>query len=143
VALRPIGLFIAFIRTAWSIEQVRYLLVAGSVALAYLGLVALCLSFLLPYMLAIAIAQVITISFAFPLYRKLIFRATEPPLRGFLRFLSVWAGGLVAGFIATPLLVELTAIPPLAAQVLAVTIVSCASFLGHKFFSFQPKKVGG
>ncbi|WP_431473298.1 hypothetical protein [Ornithinimicrobium sp. W1665] len=54
------------------VEQVRYLLVAGTTSLFYLSLVAAGLALGLHYMVAIAAAQVITITGAFPAYRTLV-----------------------------------------------------------------------
>lgn len=118
-------------------EQGRYLLIAGTTAVGYLGLVAAGLSAGLPYMLAISAAQVVTIACAFPAYRILIFRSTGRVLGDFVRFLSVWSGGMVAGFVGTPLLVEVLGMAPLPAQILAVVVVAVGSYLGHRFFSFR------
>jgi|SRR5665647_266804 len=118
-------------------EKVRYLVVAGTTTLVYLGLFAALLHTGLPYMVAILIAHAVMVSLAFPVYRRLIFRSTRPWQRDLPRFVSVWAGGFVAGVIGTPALVELAGIPPLPAQVIAVAVVAVASYLGHKFFSFR------
>ena len=137
LASLPLGPLSALLRRLVSTEHGRYLVVAGSVSVGYLGLVAAGLATGLPYLLAIALAQVVTISVAFPTYRSLVFRSHGPLLAEFGRFLSVWSGGMVAGFVATPLLVELTPIPPLEAQVIAVVVVAVGSFLGHRFVSFR------
>ncbi len=119
------------------VEQVRYLLVAGTTSLFYLSLVAAGLALGLHYMVAIAAAQVITITGAFPAYRTLVF-ASRGDWRGDLaRFLSVWSSGMVAGFVATPALVELAGIAPLPAQVVAIAVVAVGSYLGHRYVSFR------
>lgn len=120
-----------------STSQGRYLVVAGSVQLGYLVLLAALLSTGIWYMAAIAMAQVVAISVAFPTYRRLVYRSTGPWRSEIGRFVSVWAGGATAGFVVTPLLVELTPIPPLAAQVIAVVVVACGSYLGHHYVSFR------
>lgn len=120
-----------------ALEQVRYLLVAGTTSLIYLTLVAGGLALGWHYMLAIAAAQAITIAGAFPAYRTLVF-ASRGAWRGDLaRFLSVWSSGMVAGFVATPLLVEFVGMPPLPAQVLAIVVVAVGSYLGHRSVSFR------
>ncbi|WP_380167456.1 GtrA family protein [Jannaschia sp. R86511] len=118
-------------------HQVRYLLVAGTTTLFYLGAVAAGLALDLPYMLAIALAHAVTIALAFPAYRTLVFRSSRRWQADFWRFLSVWSSGMVAGFVATPLLVELAGVDPFVAQVVAIVVVAVASYLGHRFFSFR------
>jgi putative flippase GtrA len=130
----PVGLLL---RRLLSTEQGRYLVVAGTVSLGYLGLVAIGLAAGLPYMLAIALAQAVTIACAFPAYRTLVFRSSGPMGSEFRRFLSVWSGCLVVTFGATPLLVELASTPPFLAQVVLVAVVPVGSFLGHRFFGFR------
>lgn len=126
----------SLVRTAFGNEQIRYLAVAGTTTLAYLGLLAVLLT-VLPYMAAILVAQAAIISIAFPTYRRLIFRSRQPWRRDLPRFVSVWGGGFVAGLVATPLLVELAGMPPLPAQVLAVVVVAVLSYLGHRYISFR------
>jgi putative flippase GtrA len=126
----------SLVRTAAQNEQIRYLAVAGSTTLVYLGLLAALLT-VLPYMLAILVAQAVIISVAFPTYRRLIFRSTRPWRQDLPRVVGVWAGGFLAGVVATPLLVELVGMPPLPAQVLAVVVVAVLSYLGHRFISFR------
>lgn len=119
------------------LQQVRYLLVAGTTSLGYLGLVAAGLALGWHYMIAIAVAQAITIACAFPAYRTLVFASRGPWRTDFARFLSVWSSGMVAGFVATPLLVEVLGMPPLLAQVVAIVVVAVGSYLGHRYFSFR------
>lgn len=124
------------------LQQVRYLLVAGTTSLVYLGLVAGGLALGWHYMLAILVAQVITIAGAFPAYRTLVFASRGSWRTDLLRFLSVWSSGMVAGFVATPLLVEVFGMPPLLAQVVAIVVVAVGSYLGHRFFSFRQRDTG-
>ena len=132
----PAGLA-GLVRQAFSREEVRYLFVAGTVAVSYLAILAALLASGLPYMFAILIDQVIIFSVAFPVYRKVIFRSTGRWKPDLFRFLGVWSGGFVAGIVATPALVELAGEPPLLAQVIAVAVVAVLTFLGHKFVSFR------
>lgn len=121
------------------LQAVRYFASAGSVALLYIGLLAAGVALGVHYLIAILIAQVITISVAFPVYRRFVFQSHGPVLADFLRFLSVWATGAIAGIIVTPLLVELVHLHPVVAQVIAVAVVSVGSFLAHRLFSFRTK----
>lgn len=124
----------------WSHHQIRYLIVAGTTSLAYIGLVAAGLTLHLHYMVAILIAQAITIACAFPAYRTLVFESRGRVWADFVRFLSVWASGAIAGVVGTPFLVEVFGMAPLIAQVLAIIVVAVASYLGHRFFSFRTRK---
>lgn len=123
-----------------SYHQLRYLVVAGCTSLGYVGLVALGLWIGWHYMVAILVAQAITIASAFPAYRNLVFRSKGTVWADFLRFLSVWASGAIAGLVATPFLVEVFGMPPLLAQVLAIVVIAVASYLGHRFFSFRNRE---
>lgn len=121
------------------LEQVRYLLVAGTTSLVYLGILAALLTTPLHYFVAILLAQALIISAAFPAYRTLIFRSRGPWIPDLVRFLGVWSSGAVAGVVATPLLVELLGWHPLVAQVVAIVVVAVLSYLGHRFISFRHK----
>lgn len=123
-----------------SYHQLRYLVVAGCTSLGYIGLVALGLRTGVHYMIAILIAQAITIACAFPAYRNLVFQSRGTIPADFVRFLSVWASGAIAGLVATPFLVEVFGMPPLIAQVLAIIVIAVASYLGHRFFSFRHRE---
>ena len=116
----------------------RYYVVAALVAAGYLGLYALLLATHLHYYLAIVIAQVVTIVWAFPFYRRFVFR-TAPASGDFVRFLGVWAGGAIAGFVLTPVLVEFFAVPPFWAQLATMILVSLASFVSHAMFTFRSR----
>ncbi|WP_187976154.1 GtrA family protein [Mycetocola sp. JXN-3] len=120
-------------------QEIRYLLVAGFTSLFYLALVSGGLLLNIHYFIAILIAQAITILCAFPFYRAFVFQSTGALWGDFVRFLSVWLSGMVAGLVLTPLLVETLHWHPLLSQVIAIAVVSVASFLGHRFFSFRKK----
>ncbi|UCR89696.1 GtrA family protein [Mycetocola spongiae] len=121
-------------------QEIRYLLVAGLTSLFYLLLVGAGLLLNVHYFIAILIAQAITILCAFPFYRAFVFQSTSGLRGDFIRFLSVWLSGMVAGLVLTPLLVEILRWHPLLSQVVAIGLVSIASFLGHRFFSFRKKE---
>lgn len=125
------------VRTLWGRHEIRYLLVAGTTSLGYLCLVTVGLALHWHYMVAILVAQVITIACAFPAYRSLVFQSRGPVLGDFVRFLSVWSSGAVAGIVATPFFVEVFGMHPLVAQVLAIVVIAVCSYLGHRFFSFR------
>lgn len=121
-------------------QLVRYVGSAGSVALFYLVVLAIGLALGWHYLLAILAAQVVTIAVAFPVYRTFVFRSHGKIVSDLVRFLSVWASGAIAGVLVTPLLVEVAHLDPLVAQVIAIAVVSVASFLSHRWFSFRRSK---
>ena len=130
---------VAHARVLLNDERVRYLVVGGSVAGLYLLLYAgISLAFPhLNYLVVLAIAQVIIISIAFPLYRTFVFRS-QGSLRGDLtRFLGVWAGNLTFGTLGLAFLVQVVGMPQIPAQFITVAVVSVVSFLGHRFVSFR------
>ena len=112
-------------------------MVAGSTTTGYVALVWLGLQLQLHYMVSILVAQVITISVAFPLYRSFVFQSTGRLRSDFARFLSVWASGAIAGVVATPFLVEAFSWDPLIAQIISIVVIAVSSYLGHRFFSFR------
>jgi putative flippase GtrA len=118
----------------------RYLLVAGTTALFYLGLVAGGIAVGLNYLIAILCAQVITIFCAFPFYRRFVFESRGRVRVDFVRFIVVWSSGAIAGIVVTPLLVQGLKWQPLVAQVVAIAVVSVFSFLGHRYFSFRESR---
>lgn len=122
-------------------QAVRYVIVAGITALVYLGLIAGGLALNIQYFLAIVVAQLITIVGAFPFYRRFIFESSSPIMLDFVRFITVWSSGMIAGLIVTPVLVETLRWNPLIAQVVAIAVVSVFSFLGHRYFSFRKPRV--
>lgn len=132
---------LSIVSKIWSLSPVRYLIVAGFVALFYLSLVALGISLGIHYFIAILIAQAVAIFTGFPLYRRYVFESQGKVVSDFLRFLTVWSGGAAAGIVLTPLLVEFMDWDPLISQVLAIITISVLSYLAHKFFTFRKKKV--
>lgn len=126
-----------------ALEQVRYLVVAGTTSLVYLGLLAALLTTSLHYFVAILVAQVLIVTAAFPAYRTLIFRSEGPWIPDLLRFLGVWTSGAAAGIVATPALVELLGWHPLVAQCVAIVVVAILSYLGHRFISFRRRTRAG
>ena len=130
----------AFVERLWARKGIRYLVVAGCTQVVYLGTFSLGLLAGWHYMIAFAVAQVVTIAAAFPAYRTIVFESSGRVWSDFVRFLGVWASGAFAGILLTPALVEIAGMPPLPAQIIAIAIVAVGSFLGHHFFSFRDAK---
>jgi putative flippase GtrA len=118
---------------------VRYALVGGVTQAIYLiGLVA-AMSAGAHYFVAIGVAQLVAIAFAFPTYRAWVFSADGPLLRQFTAFLGVWWSGALASLIGVPTLVEVVGMTPLVAQLLVMTTVALLSFAGHVGITFRPR----
>ena len=89
------------------------------------------------YFLAICFAQVAAIAFAFPVYRRRVFRAEGSLRRQFVAFLGVWWSGAAMSLLGVPLLVETSPLGPLAAQVVVLLVVGAFSFFGHRRLTFR------
>jgi putative flippase GtrA len=120
-------------------ERGRYLLAGGSCSLLYIVVFAAGLRAWphVGYLWIVLLAQAVTISVAFPVYRRFVFRSRGRVMGDFARFLSVWAGGLLASTVGLPFLVEVFGVPPLVGQVAAIVVVAVLSYLGHRFVSFR------
>lgn len=117
----------------------RYLLAGGSIAALYLAVftAAVLLRPAWHYFASFAVAQVVTIAVAFPVYRRWVFLSRGSLLGDWARFLSVWATSLIGSAVSLPLLVDVLGMQPVPAQVIAVVVLSIGSYLGHRFVSFR------
>lgn len=114
----------------------RYAVAGGLTYAIYLGAFIVALQLVDRYFVAICIAQVVAIAFAFPVYRNRVFRADGPLARQFVAFLGVWWVGAALSLAGVPLLVETTALGPLPAQLVVLVGVVGFSFLGHRRLTF-------
>ena len=121
-------------------DRVRYLLVGGFTSVLYYALFAggwLSLKSWLPYLAVTVLAHVTTALLVYPLNRVFVFESTAPWVRGFLRFYTVWAGGLLVSFVGLPLLIEVIGVPVLVSQGLLQCLVPVLSYLAHRFWTFK------
>ena len=130
-------------------QFLRYLLVgAWNTAFGY-GLFALLTALLQPrmhygYMLASALANLISITVAYLGYKFFVFRTQGNYLVEWLRCLLVYGMGTIPGLLLLPFFVAgIERVSPLrhgapyAAGALALAITVVYSFFGHKHFSFK------
>lgn len=89
------------------------------------------------YLLALACAHVVSVLFAFVLYRFVVFRVRGHVLSDLWRFETVYLAALAVNFALLPVLVEFAHLPVLLAQALIVLVTSLMSWLGHKHYSFR------
>jgi putative flippase GtrA len=120
----------------------RYALAAGVTQVLYLTALALGLAAELPYVAAIAVAQVIAIAYAFPVYRRQVFDVRGEISRQFATFLGVWWSGAAMSFVGVPLLVELAHLGPFTAQVLVLLAVFSYTFAAHAGLTFRGPRGG-
>ena len=89
------------------------------------------------YLAALACAHVVSVLFAFVLYRFVVFRVRGHVLADLWRFETVYLSALAVNFVLLPVLVELAHLPVLLAQALIVLVTSLISWVGHKNYSFR------
>ncbi len=89
------------------------------------------------YLVALVCAHVVSVLFAFVLYRFLVFRVRGHVLSDLWRFETVYLSALAVNFALLPLLVEFADLPVLLAQAMIVFITSVMSWVGHKRYSFR------
>jgi putative flippase GtrA len=89
------------------------------------------------YLVTLACAHVVSVLFAFVLYRFVVFRVRGHVLADLWRFETVYLAALAVNFALLPLLVEIAHLPVLFAQALIVFVTSVMSWVGHKHYSFR------
>ena len=89
------------------------------------------------YLAALACTHVVSVLFAFVLYRFVVFRVRGHVLADLWRFETVYLSALAANFVLLPVLVELAHLHVLVAQALIVLVTSLISWVGHKNYSFR------
>lgn len=88
------------------------------------------------YLAALAIAQAISLCFAFATYKLGVFRTRGNIAREFGAFSSFYLFNYAANWAALPLLVELAGIAPLIAQLGFTVVLMVGSYFWHSRVSF-------
>lgn len=112
----------------------------------YAGLTALLTAHIpFAYVLASVIGSLITITFAFFLYKRFVFKTKGNSLREWSRCIVVYSGAIILGAAVLPVIVFLLRhltpadkSAPYIAGAIQMGAAVVASFLGHKNFSFAP-----
>lgn len=130
----------ATVRALLADDRVRYVMVGGFTSVLYYALFALAWSVLeiRPYLLVTVMAHISTAILVYPLYRTFVFRSNAPWVRGFVKFYTVFLGGLVVSFVGLPLLVEVIGMPVLISQGILIFVVPIFSYLAHRAWTFRP-----
>lgn len=132
------------LRASWLRDQRTAFLIVGAVNTVF-GYLAFA-GFLLTvgqlwerwgYLAALACAHVVSVLFAFVLYRLVVFRVRGHVLADLWRFETVYLLALAVNFALLPLLVEIVHLPVLLAQALIVFVTAVMSWVGHKRYSFR------
>jgi len=89
------------------------------------------------YLATLACAHVVSVLFAFVLYRFVVFRVRGHVLADLWRFETVYLSALALNFVLLPVLVEIAHLPVLLAQALIMVVTSVMSWVGHKHYSFR------
>ena len=121
-------------------QRVAFLIVGGiNTVVGYLSFAAFLLTVggRFHYLVALACAHVVSVLFAFVLYRFVVFRVRGHVLADLWRFETVYLAALAVNFVLLPVLVEIVHLPVLVAQALIVLVTSVMSWVGHKRYSFR------
>lgn len=122
-------------------RPVRFL-IAGGVNTAFgLAIYPLLLlgvpAFRTHYMVALAIAQAVSLCFAFATHKLAVFRTRGNWLREFAAFASFYLANYAANWVALPLLVEVAGLPPVIAQTGFTVLLIVGSWFWHSRVTFR------
>ena len=117
-------------------------LVAGAVNTAFgLAIYPLLLwsvpAFATHYMIALGVAQLVSLCFAFATYKLGVFRTRGNIAREFGAFSGFYLFNYAANWAALPLLVELAGIPPVIAQFGFTIVLIATSWFWHSRVTFR------
>jgi putative flippase GtrA len=91
------------------------------------------------YLVALGIAQAVSLCFAFTTYKLGVFRTRGNILREFATFASFYLFNYAANWLALPLLVELGHIPPVIAQLGFTVALIAGSWFWHSRVTFRAR----
>lgn len=123
-------------------REIAFLVVGATNLLIGLALFALLLHLFgdrMHYLGILGLTYAISITSAFALYRRFVFKVKHQVLVDFVRFCIVQMGGVVVNGVALPLFVEAFGLPVLPAQIVSLGIVVVMNYVGHRWFSFRRK----
>jgi putative flippase GtrA len=89
------------------------------------------------YLIALGVAQAISLCFAFATYKIGVFRTRGNVAREFGTFSSFYLFNYAANWAALPLLVELGGIPPIVAQLGFTAVLILGSWFWHSRVTFR------
>lgn len=89
------------------------------------------------YLLALGLAQAISLCFAFATYKLGVFRTRANVAREFGRFSSFYLFNYAANWAVLPLLVEVAGVPPVVAQLAFTLALIVGSWFWHSRVTFR------
>jgi putative flippase GtrA len=89
------------------------------------------------YMIALGVAQLVSLCFAFATYKLGVFRTRGNIAREFGAFSGFYLFNYAANWAALPLLVELAGIPPVIAQLGFTIVLIATSWFWHSRVTFR------
>ena len=134
--LRKPGILLRVIRD----ERIAFLLVGGFntvLGTAWFALLYLLWGHAIPYPAVLVIAWLVQLPISFTLHRKAVFKVTGNVGRDFARYTLVNLTPLFANMVLLPLVVETSGLEPIVSQILVTIVITVATYIGHKKFSFR------
>jgi putative flippase GtrA len=86
-----------------------------------------------------AVANLLTGLTTYPIYARVVFRATTLSVTGFLRFYVLCLLSLAWALVGLPLLVELAHLPVLVAVPIVIVAAPLLNYQIMKFWTFRPR----
>lgn len=123
-------------------REVAFLMVGAFNMAIGLGLFAVLLHFFgdrMHYLAILGLTYALSITSAFFMHRRFVFKVKSQVLVDFVRFCIVQLGAVILNAVVLPILVEAFDLPVFPAQVVSLGIVVVLSYLGHLWFSFHRK----
>ena len=123
-------------------RRIRYIATGGlSSAVFYIFFTAgwLLTGAWIPYLVMAAIANLLTGLTTYPIYARVVFRATTLSVTGFLRFYVLCLLSLAWALVGLPLLVELAHLPVLLAVPIVIVAAPLLNYQIMKFWTFRPR----
>jgi putative flippase GtrA len=121
-------------------QGIRYLLVGVFNTIfgyGFFALLEISAGHVIPYMVVLLIAQVVSTFVAYVLYRSLVFKVRGRFWRDLVRFSLVYAGAFAVNLVLLPVMVSVLGWSVLLSQALIVGGTVIASFFAHRNFSFR------
>ncbi len=95
------------------------------------------------YIIALCVAQVICVVFAYLNYKTLVFRTRGNYLAEFVKFTSFYATSFGINLVVLPVLVEVLGVPIVPAQVGFMLVMVVASYFWHARVTFRNNAASG
>lgn len=141
-----IGALFRIAQRKWSQRgtQIRFVIAGGFNTLFGLGMYPLLLwvsdTLHRHYMIALVVAQMLSLCFAFAVYKFTVFRTRHGSVGEFSRFLPFYLVNYAINWAALPLLVRLARLDPIVAQFVFSIILMISSYFWHSRITFRTSK---